>query len=389
MKKQMDFIAILLVSILLGGCAVIESATTREPLPTPLPPLENTDIIAEGRIVPRDYSNLFFIPGGTVSEILVQEGDTVNTDQALIRLKDQEQAEAALAAAQAEQLAAQQALDDLNEKARLQFELARTALLEAEMAYTNAWEALDKLDTQPTQDKIDDARSEVVDRQDELDEQEETLQKYSDLAEDHATRKRAQDNVDNARQRYNEAVRKRDRLIQELEIARAHFDLAEARLEDARLEFEMRQSGQPNPDDISLAQARLDHALAQVKAAEAAQSQLELRAPFSGVVVNVLISEGEPVGPGQVVLVLADLSEWYIETVDLHERDVVKIRAGQTAAILPDALPETVLSGEIETIGQYPEQRGGDVVYRVRLRLLQSEPRLRWGMTVDVNFSED
>jgi multidrug efflux pump subunit AcrA (membrane-fusion protein) len=388
MKQHQVIIAFLLGAILLTGCAVMEGFAADEVTPTPLPVVENKGIVAEGRIVPRDHSSLVFLMGGTISEVLVDEGQRVSKDQVLVRLKDREQAEAALSLARAEELSAQQGLDKLNEKALLQFEQARAARNEAEKVFTAAWETLDELDTQETLDDIDDARSEVVDLQDDLKEKEDNLDKYLDLSEDNATRNNAQDEVDTARQRLNEALRKRDGLIQDLNLARARYDLADQQLADARTEVEKRQNGEANADDLALAQARLKSARAQVVAAEATLQHLELKAPFDGVVVDLRVSESEPIAPNQTVLVLADLSTLFVETTDLRELDVVNIKEGDTVKVIPDALPEVELPGEVVRIGQYPEQRGGDVVYRVRIRLLEVDDRLRWGMTVDVNFKE-
>lgn len=373
----------------LAGCSALPW-TQSAPQETPIPTVrENGGVLAEAKLVPNDSASLFFLSGGTVADVLVKEGDAVKKGDVLARLSDVEQAQAALDAAKAEELAAQQALDTLNEKARLTSEQAHTALLEAERAYLDAWEALDNIDTDEHQDRIDDAKQEVADREKELEDAQDELEKYLDLTEDNATRKSAQDKVDDAQRRYDEAIRKRDRLINELESARAAFALAKERLEDARRTYEARTEGKPDPDDLALAQARLTAAQAQVKAAQATLDRLAIRAPFDGVVTEVRISAGETVYPNTTVLAVADFSAWYAETVDLSEKDVVKVMVGQSVEIIPDALPEVTLKGEVERIALYPLERGGDVVYRVRVRLLESDERLRWGMTVDVRFPEE
>ncbi|WP_322794588.1 HlyD family secretion protein [Bellilinea sp.] len=382
-----------LMMILLGltsGCSAVQSVFAPTPTPAPLPPVDNRGgVIAEARIVPRDEALLFFNTAGTLAEVLVSEGEPVQAGQVLARLSESAQAQAALAQAKAELLAAQQALDTLNEKAALAAEQARVAVLEAEREAVQAWQAFDRLDTRATRDRIDDLREEVADLQQELQDREETLQRYSDLAADNPTRKRAEDDVEQARLRYNDASRELGLLTNEVELARARWDLANQRLEDARRTYEARQDLKPDPDELALAQARLDAAQAAVAAAEEALARLELRAPFDGTVVEVRYSAGESVAPAQPVLVVADLSEWYAETTDLSEKDVVRIRTDEDAEITPDALPELSLRAQIERIADYPQTRGGDVVYRVRLRLLESDPRLRWGMTVDVRFAEE
>ncbi len=381
---------IMLLVVLTGGCTTVQSVLSPTATPTPPPVAESrAGVIAEARIVPRDEAVLFFSTAGTLGEVLVSEGEQVQAGQVLARLSESAQAQAALAQAKAELLAAQQALDTLNEKAALAAEQARVAMLEAEREAQQAWQAFDRLDTRATRDRIDDLREQVADLQQELNDREETLARYSDLAADNPTRKRAEDDVEQARLRYNDASRELNLLTNEVELARARWDLTNRRLEDARQQYEARQNLQPDPDELALAQARVEAAQAAVAAAEEALRRLELRAPFDGTVVELKYSAGESVAPAQPVLVLADFSAWYAETTDLSEKDVVRIRTDEPAEITPDALPELSLSAEIEKIADYPETRGGDVVYRVRLRLLESDPRLRWGMTVDVRFAEE
>ncbi len=391
MKSKTGLIfGMIVLLVLTGGCTAVQSVFSPTPTLTPPPPVESrAGVIAEARIVPRDEAVLFFNTGGTLAEVLVSEGERVQAGQVLARLAESAQAQAALAQAKADLLAAQQALDTLNEKAALAAEQARVAMLEAEREAVEAWQAFDRLDTRATRDRIDDLREEVADLQQELQDREETLGRYSDLAADNPTRKRAEDDVEQARLRYNDASRELNRLTNEVELARARWDLANQRLEDARRTYEARQDLKPDPDELALAQARVEAAQAAVAAAEEALSRLELRAPFDGTVVQVKYTAGESVAPAQAVLVIADLSEWYAETTDLSEKDVVRIRSEAEAEITPDALPEVRLRAQIERIAEYAETRGGDVVYRVRLRLLDSDPRLRWGMTVDVRFAEE
>ena len=122
----------------------------------------------------------------------------------------------------------------------------------------------------------------------------------------------------------------------------------------------------------------------------AAQRGLEnsaLTAPLSATVVSVAdLLPGEIVNPGAVVVKLADLSGWLAETRDLTELDVVDVEIGQDVTVTPDALPDLQLSGTVESIDQVYTERSGDVLYTVTVRLNESDPRLRWGMTVNMVF---
>jgi len=42
----------------------------------------------------------------------------------------------------------------------------------------------------------------------------------------------------------------------------------------------------------------------------------------------------------------------------------------------------------VESIGALFEERSGDVTYPVKIRLLEADSRLRWGMTVAVTFEK-
>jgi len=51
-----------------------------------------------------------------------------------------------------------------------------------------------------------------------------------------------------------------------------------------------------------------------------------------------------------------------------------------------DALPDVELKGEVESISSVAQVKSGDVVYPVKIKLLENDPRLRWGMTAAVTF---
>ena len=64
------------------------------------------------------------------------------------------------------------------------------------------------------------------------------------------------------------------------------------------------------------------------------------------------------------------------------------ISAGQRVTIVPDALPDVELTGTVDKIANYFEEKRGDITYTVRILVNDADPRLRWGMTVVTNFEE-
>lgn len=131
--------------------------------------------------------------------------------------------------------------------------------------------------------------------------------------------------------------------------------------------------------DVARAQALLDSANATLA------SQSALTAPFAGTVISVDISPYETVAPGQVVMVVGDLSKYRIETTDLSERDVPDVKVGQPASVFIEALGGEY-AGEVVDIARISSELGGDVVFKVTIELDEQPAGLLWGMSADVEI---
>jgi multidrug resistance efflux pump len=322
---------------------------------------------------------------GKVAEILVEEGDMVREGDALILLADREGAEAALAAAQLEMAIAQQDYDEFVRSEGLGRSEAWQAYMEAQVARAAAerrWEALD-LDN--IEDDIEDARADVADRLEELNDAREEFDKYKDLDKDNSKRKTAKDDLEEAQEDYNQAVRDLEAEIRRRDTVRAALDQALAAETEAKHQYEISLDG-PNAEQLALLEARLNNAKAQVASVESNLANYELKAPFDGDVMDVNVSLNELVGPETPAVVVADTSQWTIETSDLTELEVVDVSEGQEVIILADALPEVEMRGMVEEISRSFKSQGGDILYTVRIRVKEVDPRMRWGMTVEVTF---
>jgi multidrug resistance efflux pump len=165
------------------------------------------------------------------------------------------------------------------------------------------------------------------------------------------------------------------------------LESAKADVTQAQKEYDL-LSGGSNTDEKAIAEAEYDTARANLAAARAALADVELAAPFDGTVAGLKVKGGESVTPGQVVVSIADFSGWIVKTTDLTELDVVDISEGQPVSITLDAIPDTTLDGEVQTIGQNFSEKQGDIVYEVTVELTESLPTMRWGMTSEVKFSK-
>ena len=140
------------------------------------------------------------------------------------------------------------------------------------------------------------------------------------------------------------------------------------------------------PREVYLkALSQADQAKAVWDSAVANLAQSTLLAPFDGTVVDIQVIPGETVQSGQTVLTLVDLQHLQIETTDLSERDITRVKIGQSVDVYIEALGVTV-SGNVIRISPISETVGGDVVYPVTIELSEQTDGLLWGMTTEVQI---
>lgn len=108
-------------------------------------------------------------------------------------------------------------------------------------------------------------------------------------------------------------------------------------------------------------------------------------APFAGTVVDLGVIPGELVQVNQPVLVLADLKNLQITTTDLSERDIARVKIGQSANMYIEALDLTI-TGKVIHISPIAETVGGDVVFPVTIELDEQPEGLLWGMSAEVEI---
>jgi RND family efflux transporter MFP subunit len=141
-------------------------------------------------------------------------------------------------------------------------------------------------------------------------------------------------------------------------------------------------------EQIDAAQADVDRAQAVVDQLNAQLEQATLKTPVSGTVITVDVAPGETVNPGQVIVVIADLSHMRVETTDLSERDIPAVQIGQSASVFIDALDKS-FNGKVVDIDRQSETVGGDVTYKVTIDLDQQPAGLRWGMSAEVTIQTE
>ncbi len=335
MKKSI--ITFFVFAFALAACGSPATATP-EAAATPAPA---NAVIAEGRLVPARDATLAFQARGMVVEVRVKIGDKVKAGNVLARLGGQ--SDAAFAAAQLELVGAQQALDALRESADLARAKAWIALRDAKEKYEKAQDLYDAM-------AAGDYKYQRIVYQ--------TIRGMQVPTVETVTVEKVDDET--------------------LEDARSDMELKKAIYEEAQRAYDRVKDG-PDEDQLALLEARLE-------AAGAGVAAFAITAPFDGTVMDVNAAVGRQAGPETWAVKIADTSAWYVETSDLTELEVVKIAVGLQASLVPDALPDAQMTGAVESISQAHLMQGGDILYRVKIKVDEVDPRVLWGMTVEITF---
>ena len=82
---------------------------------------------------------------------------------------------------------------------------------------------------------------------------------------------------------------------------------------------------------------------------------------------------------------VATLSNMQLETTDLSERDVTKVKIGAPASISIEALNNT-FKGNVLNISPIANNVSGDVVFKVTIVFDEQPKGLLWGMTAEITI---
>ncbi|MBN1851247.1 MAG: efflux RND transporter periplasmic adaptor subunit [Pirellulales bacterium] len=137
---------------------------------------------------------------------------------------------------------------------------------------------------------------------------------------------------------------------EEVEKARVNYVECQTKLEAAKERVAMLEAG-PTLTQIAVAQATVEEAAAKRDLAQAKLDECVLKAPFSGVITEVLVRPGDLARPQAPLLKMMDPSSLVVRA-GLPESCSAHIREGTDADIRLDAYPGKKLSARIERI--YP-----------------------------------
>jgi len=359
------------------------------------------DITAVGNLAFSYQEELTFEVGGTVGEVLVEDGDSVEEEQVLAKLDDtsiislQEtvsQAEINLEQARINLRDAEENLEEAQHPSELDVAQAEASVANAKVALEAAQEALEEAENPYDESDITQAELAVINAEIALDKAEDDFKRAWD---------RYVSNRTVPEWRWDYEQKQKELAIAEFDLAEAEDDLADMKDGADPLEAEQKQKqlavAQANlkeaEDDlaeiqawiegdvgsrevelkqleVATAQAALEVDIAQAALDEAIE-QLEMAtlvAPFAGIVISVNVEAGEAVNANQVVIELVDPTKFEADIL-VSEMDIFNIRLGAEAIIQVDAMPGISLPSKVTHISPIATIQQGVVNYEVKVEI--------------------
>ena len=153
---------------------------------------------------------------------------------------------------------------------------------------------------------------------------------------------------------------------------------------DLNLLLEKQKSRYSQPE-ITRVEALKSEARAAYVAAEDVLNQLNIRAPFDGIVYSLPIMQGAYLNPGDLVLQEADLSKVRVRAF-VDEPDVGRLAPGDKIEVTWDALPERTWEGTVSVIPSVIKLHGtrnvGETTCVVDNRDFKLLPNVNVGVTI-------
>jgi len=144
----------------------------------------------------------------------------------------------------------------------------------------------------------------------------------------------------------------------------------------------------PSQESLAQLQTAADTAQASADDAQWTYDQLVLKAPYAGTFVQCDLTKGQFVTAGTPAALVADFSQWIVETDDLDEIGEPQIDTSKPVTITADALPGQEFNGTVDKILQSYTDKNSDILYTAKVKLLSNDPKLRWGMTMQLEFQK-
>jgi len=317
------------------------------------------DVSAVGNLALSQKENLSFALTGTVKEVSVEVGDYVDEGQVLATLDTSER-------------------DTQLKTLTRAIETKDQALLQAEINYQNAEDALDTVNSQAYADKKKaQAELEVVNAEISL----AGAQEIFDIAENQYL----------ANWTVPERIRNYNQKKAQLDIAKIVLNDAEKKLADVSADLEIER--ETKQKELVIKKSQLEDAQQQLDEAkealeEAQNHDWDIKAPYQGFITKVNLVEGNTVQKGAAAIEIADPDEFEAE-VYVSEMDIFNIAVGVPATASVDAAQTMILPAEVVKISPTASIQQGVVNYAVKIKIHSGNDMLVEAGEIIKNALED
>ena len=369
-----------------------KAARPRRDQPASLPARSGV-VTASAEIAPLQTADLTFAAPCLVQGLGVTEGDPVQAGEVLAFQDNLPQLQSALEAGRQALLSAQKDYDQLLENVPVERASAQLKLVQAQKALEDAQKtSRSKQYQRASQETIDITRARLIEANEALSDAEAAFgnvaaRNNEDVVYAAGLTALAKARQDQTRAQYNLNYVLGLPSPLDIEEAGASLTLAQANVLAAKQAWEKVRNGDPADPAATAVLTRISAAQASLDVAQLSLDRAMLRAPFDGTVISVAATQGQAVNPGQVVLTIANLNNLLVETTDLSERDINRVREGQPARVEVEGLGQT-FEGKVLKIAPRATKVGGDVVYKVTIQLNDRPAGLRWGMSATVQIGQ-
>ncbi len=336
---------------------------------------------ATGEVEPLRTVPLTFGMVGTVSEILVDEGDTVQAGDILARI-DARDLELGVQNAQISLQQQQVRFDQLTSPARDVDVAVAEAALQAAQANANA-----AYSTAPNSNDVEIARFQTELARNQL--WQAQIQRDQTLGLNPEFRFSETNDPESQEALLNSGLRSAS-----LGISIADTNLtgtindgpdmsrlsqANASIVQASIQLDNLVNG-PDANDIRLSEIALKNSALAVERAQLQLEEMVLIAPFDGIITTNNLVLGELPPGNQPALELAN-TDAFIVNLLIDETDIVKLEIDQPVNFTLDALPDAGITGTISHIALTPALASAVTAYETQVRLNPTEESIRLGMS--------
>ena len=160
--------------------------------------------------------------------------------------------------------------------------------------------------------------------------------------------------------------------------------LASADLEQAQANLTAKQSA-ARPEDVAMAKAQIQEAQANIESIRSKLSNAQITTPISGVITQFDAKIGQLATPS-VPLVSIMSNGGYEIDAGVSETDVGKISVGNKVTMTLDAFANESFTGSVFYIAPAETNIGGVISYQVKILFDKADPRLKSGLTANIDI---